>query len=77
VFLDDAEFRHTWAQPGRYYLVAQEAQTPRFQVLAGTTGLNLVAASGGKKLFTNHPLGADARLSTNENAGDFKLSASN
>jgi hypothetical protein len=37
----------------RYYLVAAGPAVPRFERLVGPNALHVVAASGGKFLFTN------------------------
>ena len=56
VFIDDAQWKSLWLSPRRYYLVANEAQRPRFERLAGGDALHTVAESGGKMLLTNHGL---------------------
>jgi hypothetical protein len=53
VFIDDRDFAERWPHPERYYLVAEGPQVARIEKLAGKTGLRVVAASGGKFLFTN------------------------
>ena len=45
-----------WLKPERYYIVANQSVVPRFESLVGAEHLNLVAASGGKVLLTNHPM---------------------
>ena len=35
VFIDDAQWKDLWLGPQRYYLVADEAQRPRFERLVG------------------------------------------
>jgi 4-amino-4-deoxy-L-arabinose transferase-like glycosyltransferase len=55
-FIDDAQFKQLWLQPGRYYVVTQETDMPRFEKLVGAASLNVVAESGGKLLMTNHPV---------------------
>ena len=57
VFIDDAKVRQLWPGPARYYLLADETQVPRLGELLGTSNLRAVAASGGKFLFTNNPVG--------------------
>ncbi|MGH9667417.1 MAG: glycosyltransferase family 39 protein, partial [Bryobacteraceae bacterium] len=52
VFIDDARFQKLWAQPQRYYVLAEKPAVPRFSAMVGPA-LHLVAASGGKYLFTN------------------------
>ena len=57
VYIDDAGFRSLWLQPERRYLLAKQAEWPRFERLVGRQPLNVVATSGGKFLATNQPLG--------------------
>jgi 4-amino-4-deoxy-L-arabinose transferase-like glycosyltransferase len=57
VFIDDARFKSLWYGPRRYYLVAYQSELKHFEQLVGQDHLNMVAASGGKILLTNHPLG--------------------
>jgi len=56
VFIDDAQFKALWLRPERVYLVAKQSALPRLQGIVGSAQLNVVAASGGKVLLTNHPL---------------------
>ena len=56
VFIDDAQFAERWVRPERCYLVAKDSAVARFEALVGRNGLNLVAESGGKVVFTNHPI---------------------
>ena len=56
VYIDDAKFRSLWLQPERRYLLARQAEWPRFERLVGREPLSVVAISGGKFLATNHPL---------------------
>jgi 4-amino-4-deoxy-L-arabinose transferase-like glycosyltransferase len=53
VFIDDPEFQRLWREPQRYYLTAEGPQLPRFERLVGKDALHVVAARGGKYLFTN------------------------
>jgi 4-amino-4-deoxy-L-arabinose transferase-like glycosyltransferase len=53
VFIDDRDFQRLWQSPTRYYLAAESPALPRFEHLVGRSALHLVAASGGKFLFTN------------------------
>jgi hypothetical protein len=55
VFIDDAKFAELWQTPQRYYLAAKDEAVPGFEKLVGAASLNLVLASGGKVLLTNHP----------------------
>lgn len=61
VFIDDAQFRDLWLEPGRSYVVAKESELPRFQSLVGSSNLIPVKESGGKFLLTNHAVEAGAR----------------
>lgn len=56
VFIGDADFKNLWVEPRRYYLLATESAVGRLEDLVGRPQLALVAESGGKFLFTNHPL---------------------
>lgn len=58
VFIDDSQFRNLWLKPGRCYIVAKQDVVPRLSSLVGAAQLDLVAASGGKVLLTNHPIEA-------------------
>ncbi|MGC2210447.1 MAG: glycosyltransferase family 39 protein [Candidatus Korobacteraceae bacterium] len=58
VFIDDAQFRDLWLEPGRSYVVAKESELPRFQSLVGSPNLIPVKESGGKVLLTNHAVEA-------------------
>jgi 4-amino-4-deoxy-L-arabinose transferase-like glycosyltransferase len=53
VFLNDAELSERWPQVQRYYLLAEGPQVYRLEKLVGPGALHVVAASGGKFLFTN------------------------
>ena len=56
VFIQDSDFVELWRKPERYYILASEQAVSRLAGLAGPGGLVLVAESGGKALFTNHPI---------------------
>jgi hypothetical protein len=56
VFIDDAQFKDLWLKPERSYIVAKENVVPQLESLVGGGNLNLVAASGGKVVLTNHPI---------------------
>ncbi len=53
VFIDDSEFQRRWAGSGRYYLVAADTARPRLEGLVSRASLRVLAAAGGKSLFTN------------------------
>jgi len=57
VFIADTGFKSRWHEPQRYYLVAYLSDLEHFKGLVGQDRLNIVTASGGKVLLTNHPLG--------------------
>jgi 4-amino-4-deoxy-L-arabinose transferase-like glycosyltransferase len=56
VFIDDAEFKKLWLEPQRFYVAATDEEVRRLEGLVGQSQLAVVAESGGKFLFTNHPL---------------------
>jgi len=56
VFIDDSQFKDHWFRPERSYIVARQSALPRLENLVGSAQLNVVAASGGKVLLTNHAL---------------------
>lgn len=53
VFIGDSDLQRLWPGPERYYLVAEGPAKPRLEKLVGKAALRVVAASGGKFLFTN------------------------
>jgi hypothetical protein len=56
VFIQDSDFANFWLTPQRFYIVSSQNAVGRLEELVGRTQLALVAESGGKYLFTNHPL---------------------
>jgi 4-amino-4-deoxy-L-arabinose transferase-like glycosyltransferase len=56
VFIDDEQFKNLWLKPERSYIVAKENVVPQLESLVGAVNLNLVTASGGKVVLTNHPI---------------------
>jgi len=56
VFIDDSQFKELWLKPERCYIVARKSAVPRLEGLVGNAQLNVVAASGGKVLLTNHAI---------------------
>jgi 4-amino-4-deoxy-L-arabinose transferase-like glycosyltransferase len=60
VFIQDSDFKNLWVEPQRYYLLATESAVGRLEDLVGRSQLALVCESGGKFLFTNHPLASSA-----------------
>ena len=53
VFIGDKDILRRWAEPDRYYLIAEQPDVPRLTQLLGASRMHLVAESGGKYLFTN------------------------
>jgi 4-amino-4-deoxy-L-arabinose transferase-like glycosyltransferase len=56
VFIDDAQFTDLWQRPDRYYIVATDEMIAHLEALVTHQNLNLLKESGGKVLFTNHPV---------------------
>ena len=56
VFIDDAQFKDLWLKDQRSYIVARQNVVPQLESLVGAENLNLVSASGGKVVLTNHPI---------------------
>ena len=54
VFIDDTEFQKLWQSPERCYFVVDRPAVKRVEDLTAASHWNLVLASGGKFLFTNH-----------------------
>lgn len=69
VFIDDAEFKRLWLSPDREYFLAFQADFPHYEDVVGSR-FQVVAASGGKALLTNHPFAHATQLSR------FPMSAS-
>ena len=53
VFIDDHEFSRLWSKPERWYLALTDDDLPHVQKLVAPDHLHLVAAVGGKSLFSN------------------------
>ena len=60
VFIDDAQFKDLWLKDQRSYIVARQNVVPQLESLVGPENLNLVSASGGKVVLTNHPIASSA-----------------
>lgn len=60
VFVDDSQVKELWGHPERFYIVAKQSALARLEPLLGGQNINVVAESGGKLLFTNHPVPAAA-----------------
>ena len=56
VFLSDSQFRPLWLSQDRAYLVLEGPKVLGVTQTVGKDSMHLVKASGGKFLFTNHPL---------------------
>jgi hypothetical protein len=56
VFINDSQFQSLWQKPERYYVFTKGDGVARLQSLVGTDKLITVGVSGGKSLFTNHPI---------------------
>ena len=56
VFIDDSQFTNLWLKRERSYIVATQSVVPQLESMVGAEHLNLVAASGGKVVFTNRPM---------------------
>jgi 4-amino-4-deoxy-L-arabinose transferase-like glycosyltransferase len=61
VFIQDSDFKKLWVEPQRYYLLATESAVGRLGDLVGSSQLALVEESGGKYLFTNHPMASSGQ----------------
>jgi hypothetical protein len=64
VFIDDAQFKDLWLKDQRSYIVARQNVVPQLESLVGAGNLNLVSASGGKVVLTNHPIAGSAGMAT-------------
>jgi len=53
VFIDDDEFLRLWALPDRFYLALSDQALPRIEKIIPRSQLHLIAAAGGKSLFSN------------------------
>lgn len=56
VFWKDPDLRQHWVDAQRWYLFAEKPAVARLEGLVGRDRLIVVAESGGKFLFTNHPV---------------------
>ncbi len=56
VFIDNGQFLNLWGSPKRYYLFVSERTMDQVTSLVPKEDLNVVDVSGGKTLFTNHPI---------------------
>ncbi|MEP7352813.1 MAG: hypothetical protein ABI824_06245 [Acidobacteriota bacterium] len=56
VFLPEAELPALWNAPERAYLILEGPKVAGIQQRVGKDSLHMIKTSGGKFLFTNHPL---------------------
>ena len=64
VFIDDERFAQLWSSSACFYLVADGNRVAPLGRLGAPNNLHLVAESGGKFLFVNHPAGEPGGCST-------------
>ncbi len=55
VFIDDARFRALWSSPERQYVLSDGDGIAHLYSLVDRSKLHLIAASGGKTLYSNLP----------------------
>ena len=53
VFINDDDFSRLWSQPERWYLALSDDDIPHVQKVVARDHLHLIAAVGGKSLFSN------------------------
>jgi 4-amino-4-deoxy-L-arabinose transferase-like glycosyltransferase len=56
VFIDNTRFLDLWRSPKRYYLFVNERTMDEVTLVVPKEELEIVKVSGGKTLFTNHPI---------------------
>ena len=61
VFIDDADFSRLWHEPDQYYFVVDKPGLARMADIVPQRDLYTVKASGGKFLFSNHPMSGTAQ----------------
>jgi hypothetical protein len=54
VFINDGDFKRLWLTAARYYVVTKLSAAPRLLALVGEEKLHIVAAGGGKIVYTNN-----------------------
>jgi len=64
VFITDSDFPRLWAEPARYYLALHDDALAKVEKLVPKSELHLVAAIGGKLLFSNQPVTLSSSEST-------------
>lgn len=55
IFIGNEDLARLWAKPERYYLVAEGDKVAELEKLLDAGAMHMVAASGGKFVFTNRP----------------------
>ena len=60
IFLDDQQFAGLWRSPGRVFLFVPPEQRAAAAARLASAGAVLVAESGTKAVYANHPLGSSA-----------------
>ena len=65
VFITDADFPRIWGQPRHFYLALHDEAIPKVKKLVPAEQLHLIAAIGGKSLYSNQP-----GVSAKSQAGD-------
>lgn len=56
IFIDDDEFLRLWTQPERFYLALSDYALTEIEKTIPRSQLHLIAAVGGKSLFSNHEI---------------------
>ena len=65
VFVNDGQFKALWLTQQRYYLVGDPPAYQRLIATVGESNFYEVAASGGKLVWTNHPVSVTQGAETN------------
>lgn len=60
VFLDDAKLVSLWRSETLHYIFVEKPRVSAIRAIVGADALHLVRESGGKYLFSNHPLNQQA-----------------
>ena len=63
VFIEDADFIRLWHTPDRYYFVVDKPGLARVKEIVPMNDFYTVEASGGKFLFSNHPVNGLQKVS--------------
>jgi hypothetical protein len=62
VFIHDADLPRLWAQPQRWYLLAEKSRVETIEKLLGDQHVCVIRESGGKFLISNQPVVETARM---------------